>query len=60
MQGKGNVNDSGNSFGDLIVKVTVKEDPYFRRDGYDILTDAHISISQAVLGDNIQVRTLAG
>jgi molecular chaperone DnaJ len=45
MQGKGNANDAGNNFGDLIVKVSVKEDPYFKRDGYDILTDAHLTIA---------------
>ena len=60
MQGKGNVSDVGNNPGDLIIKINVKPDPYFRRDGFDIITDANISISQAVLGDNIDVRTLTG
>lgn len=60
MQGKGNSNDAGSNPGDLIVKVSVKEDPYFKRDAFDIITDGNITISQAVLGDDINVRTLVG
>lgn len=60
MSGRGNVGESGGKAGDLIVKITVKPDPYYKRDGYDVVTNAHISISQAVLGDKINVKTLGG
>lgn len=60
MSGKGNVSDAGTNAGDLIIKISVKPDPYFRRDGFDITTDANISISQAVLGDTVEIRTLTG
>lgn len=40
LQGKGHVSDVGSNPGDLIIKVTVKPDPYFQRDGFDISTDA--------------------
>jgi molecular chaperone DnaJ len=39
------VSDVGSNPGDLVIKISVKPDPYFRRDGFDINTDANISIS---------------
>lgn len=58
--GKGNKGENGGSAGDLLIKVSVKSDPYFRREGFDIYTDVPITISQAVLGTKIEVRTLSG
>ncbi|CAD8134894.1 unnamed protein product [Paramecium octaurelia] len=58
--GKGNVGENGGKAGDLIVKIQVKPDPYFKRDGYDLITNAYISIAQAVLGDTIKIKTLGG
>eukprot|EP00826_Nyctotherus_ovalis_P019917 TRINITY_DN16205_c0_g1_i1.p1 TRINITY_DN16205_c0_g1~~TRINITY_DN16205_c0_g1_i1.p1 ORF type:complete len:189 (-),score=29.48 TRINITY_DN16205_c0_g1_i1:156-722(-) len=46
--------------GDLLVKVVVKKHSYFRNEGQDIHTDRKITISQAVLGDVIEVNTLYG
>lgn len=46
MAGKGNVAEGGGKAGDLIVKISVKPDNYFKRDGYDVLTNAYLSISQ--------------
>ena len=46
--------------GDLIVKITVKPDSYFKRDGFDIMTNAYVSIPQAVLGTSVEVKTLYG
>ncbi len=46
--------------GDLLVKLVVKPHKYFRREGCDIHTERRISISQAVLGDVIEVTTLYG
>ena len=40
--------------------MTVKPDTYFKRDGFDVLTNAHISIPQAVLGTSIEIKTLYG
>jgi len=46
--------------GDLLIKIRIKPHKYFRRDGRDIHTDRKITISQAVLGDIIEVTTLYG
>ena len=46
--------------GDVIVHVTVKADPMFERDGYDVTIHVPITFSQAVLGDEIQVPSIDG
>lgn len=60
LSGKGNKGEHGGMRGDVIVKVVVKPDPYFKREGYDIYTEIPISIAQSVLGDTIEVRTVYG
>ncbi|KAL3683298.1 hypothetical protein R1sor_001320 [Riccia sorocarpa] len=45
---------------DLFVQLQVLEDPVFRRDGADVHVNSSISFSQAILGCEIQVPTLAG
>lgn len=44
----------------MYIKVIVKEDPYYKRNGYDIYTEIPITISTAVLGGKIQIKTLQG
>ncbi len=46
--------------GDLYVRVHIKADPRFEREGNDIYSEARISFSQAVLGDKIDIATLDG
>lgn len=36
----------GESPGDLIIKINLKSDPYFKRDNYDIFTKLYLTISQ--------------
>lgn len=60
MSGKGNIGQMGGQRGDLIIKVNVKPDKYFRREEYNIVTDLSVTISQATLGTEIDVRTLNG
>lgn len=43
--GKGNMGENGGKAGDLIIKVSVKPDPYYKRDGYDLTTNAYISVA---------------
>ena len=57
MHGEGESIPNGES-GDLIVRVRVQEHPHFRRDGVDIYSDANISMIDATLGTEIQVKTL--
>lgn len=58
--GKGSLGENGGEPGDIIIKISVKPDPYFRRDGCDIYTDIKLSIAQAVLGDTIDAKTVYG
>lgn len=57
---KGNLNETGTNPGDLIIKINVKSDPYFIRDNYDVIVPYYLTISQAVLGSKINVKTLDG
>ena len=42
---QGNFSDNG-SPGDLMIRIKVKDDPYFRREGSDIHTDRYITVTQ--------------
>ncbi|KAH6812999.1 gametophytic factor 2 [Perilla frutescens var. frutescens] len=56
----GGSDPDGNEPGDLYVKIKVREDPIFRREGADIHVDTVLSITQAILGGTIRVPTLTG
>ena len=59
MSKKGNFSAKGEP-GDLLIKVTVRPHPYFKREGHDILTDQSITLSQAALGASLKLDTLWG
>lgn len=56
--GKGEQGEAGP--GDLIVRVWVAEDKHLRREGYNVITEAKIKLSQALLGAEIKVESLDG
>jgi len=58
--GQGAEGDPGAPRGNLIVQVLVDEDKYFHRDGADVHTECPISLTQAILGGTVDVRTLSG
>ena len=60
VQGAGNCGANGGSYGDLNIKVSVRDGGIFERDGFDIRTEVPISFAQAVLGDEITVPTIDG
>jgi molecular chaperone DnaJ len=60
VSGQGNVGKNGGQRGDLNVRIIVKKDPLFERNGFDIWTEVPITYSQAVLGDEITVPTIDG
>lgn len=60
MAGKGNSGENGGQHGDLIIKLKVKEDSFFKRDGYNIYTEIKLSVVKAVLGTDIQIKTIDG
>ena len=59
LSGKGNFSPNGLA-GDLMLKISVKPHPYFKRDGFDILTDCYVSVADAILGNKIEIETLDG
>ena len=60
LAGKGEAGTNGGSYGDLMVTVYVRPDNYFKRQGIDIYCDVTITFVQAILGDEITVRTIDG
>ena len=60
VRGQGSVGTNGGSRGDLKVRISVRKDPVFDRDDYNILLDYPITYSQAVFGAEIEVPTIDG
>lgn len=58
--GEGNSGLNGGPNGDLHINVTVRPDPIFERDGYDVWTEIPLTYAQATLGDEIIVPTVDG
>lgn len=57
---QGNAGENGGQFGDLKIAITVRPDPIFKRDGFDILCEIPITYAQAVIGDEVIVPTVEG
>lgn len=57
---KGIDNETRIRFKDYDVLINVLSDSRFHREGYDIVTNAEISISQAALGDVLSITTIDG
>jgi len=60
LSGQGEAGPKGAPAGDLYLRVRVNDHRKFVRDGYDIRTEESLSISQAILGDKIEVETVHG
>lgn len=60
LTGKGEAAGTGGVSGDLFVRVHVRPQQGFERDGDDIYTEIKISYPQAVLGDKVEIETLDG
>ncbi len=60
LEGQGEPGPRGAKSGDLFIRIRVRPDQKFRRDGDDILTRRTISVSQAALGAKIDVETVDG
>lgn len=58
--GEGNCGTNGGPNGDLHIVVTVRPDPIFERDGYNVWTEIPITYAQAALGAEIVVPTVDG
>lgn len=51
---------SGGATGDLYVKVHVRPDPVFRKEGFNLITDLPIKITDALVGSEYKLETLDG
>jgi molecular chaperone DnaJ len=60
LRGEGEAGRGGASAGDLYVVISVKEHPFFARNGADLFCEVPITFSQAALGSEIEVPTLGG
>lgn len=60
LSGKGEAGVRGGSHGDLYVHIQVQDHKDFERRGYDIYSEVHIHMVQAVLGDEVEVETVNG
>ncbi len=58
--GEGDAGQRNGLPGDLYVYLYVNEDPKFRRDGINILSDIKVTYLQAILGCHIEVETVDG
>ncbi|GAB1467574.1 molecular chaperone DnaJ [Candidatus Cloacimonadota bacterium] len=60
LRGQGNIGPRGGTRGDILVLIHEKQDDVFEREDNNIILEYPISMSQAVLGDEIIVPTLTG
>lgn len=60
IRGQGDTGLNGGPSGDVNVTVSVRPDPLFERDGYNVWCDIPITFTQAALGSKIIVPTIDG
>ena len=60
VQGQGEAGEKGSKSGDLYITVHVKPNSKFSREGNNIVSEEHISFSQATLGAKIEIQTIGG
>lgn len=60
LRGQGDSGPNNGPKGDLYVTVFIEKDKVFERKGNDIICEVPITITQAVLGDEVEVPTLTG
>ncbi len=60
LRGQGNAGFNGGPAGDLLVTVSIRPHEFFERDGNSVLCEIPITVTQAMLGAEIEVPTLDG
>ena len=60
VSGKGHASANDGPGGDLLITISVKPHPVFRRRKFDIYTDVEIPLFTAVLGGTVDIETLYG
>ncbi|HEY3965037.1 MAG TPA: DnaJ C-terminal domain-containing protein [Planctomycetaceae bacterium] len=59
LAGQGHPGASGGPAGDLLVRIRVAGDPWFRREGNNLLVDVPVTITEATLGAKVEAPTLS-
>ena len=60
LSGKGNAGSGGGPRGDLKVRISVRQDKVFERDGDNIIVEVPLTYTQAALGAEIDIPTIDG
>jgi len=60
LSGKGEAGNFGGPYGDLYVHIQVQPSKKFVRNDYDVHSEMHIHLLQAILGETVEVETLKG
>ena len=60
LKGQGQPGVGGGPNGDALVEIAVAPDPFFQREGDDIVIDLPVTIQEAVLGATLEVPTIKG
>ena len=60
VSGKGASSSSGGANGDMFLKVNVRTDPFWKRDGNNLKIEVPVSFAEATLGAQIPVPTMDG
>jgi len=55
---KGLPGKNGGPYGDLLLNIEVRKHPFFRREGDNLYLDVPITVSEAVLGAELEIPTL--
>lgn len=60
LRGQGHAGKNGGQSGDLLITIMVSPHALFRREGSDIVCEAPITFTQAVLGGELEIPTIDG
>lgn len=60
MQGRGDAGQAGGPAGDLFLEVYIAEDPFFAREGDDLIGAIEVPMTSAALGTTLDVNTFDG
>ncbi len=60
LKGQGNPSPLGGAAGDALITVKIARHPFFKVEGRDLRLDLPVTLYEAVLGANVEARTLTG
>jgi len=60
LKGMGNAGTGGGPAGDLLIEISIRKHPLFRRDGHDLYVQIPVTFGEAALGAKIEVPVIDG